>query len=596
MKRKHLNTCLLVILLAVGVIPFCAQGQKARIDSHIHLYDTNREGSFSFLDGQKNNPNSGLLVPHLQQQFLNAAQPSGFEYTYVVEASTRREDNFWLSEIADTSKHVLGFTANLNPLDATFVADLDSLKKNPKFRGVRPRIKDLNLADPEVLNNLVELDKRNLVLELNKLEDVAAIAEKYPNLTIVVNHFGSIRLKNGVIANEDNYIQSLKEIAAHENVFMKISALHTLSGKNPAPTDLAYYKPLIDAAVDAFGPDRVLFGSNWPLSALRRTYKNAVDILKTYCESRTDLSEDQLFFKNALKAYGLVNPTIPKWMEADNDTLLVKLDLTRGGAIAYISKSGIDRNIVNIHDEGRYIQQSYYAGKKLNRQNEGQKPEWSPWSWNPIQVGDCYRNRAEILEYSNDGKTLYVKCIPMLWDMKNKPAEAIMEQWTTLEGNVIKVRNKLTCRRTDEMYGEGHLNNQELPAVYPISALSQLYSYFGDQPFTGEPLDKPVVKKLQDGFWGRYQDDMVTENWMAFVDENLWGMGVYTPICTNFLAGIAGKPGFEANDASTSYIAPVKKAVLDKNTVFEFDYYIIIGQLDEIRANVYSIAAELKDK
>ena len=81
MKRKHLNTCLLVILLAVGVIPFCAQGQKARIDSHIHLYDTNREGSFSFLDGQKNNPNSGLLVPHLQQQFLNAAQPSGFEDT-----------------------------------------------------------------------------------------------------------------------------------------------------------------------------------------------------------------------------------------------------------------------------------------------------------------------------------------------------------------------------------------------------------------------------------------------------------------------------------------------------------------------------------
>ncbi len=586
---RNLYGHILVALLLIGVKPVLGQQTHAKIDSHIHLYDTNREGSFSFLDGQKNNSNSGLLVPHLQEQFLNAARPSGFEYTYVVEASTRREDNFWLSEIADTSRHVLGFTANLNPLDATFVADLDSLKKNPKFRGVRPRIKDLNLSDPEVLSNLVELDKRNLVLELNKLEHAVAIAKKYPSLTIVVNHFGSIRLKEGVIPDEDNYMMMLREVAAHQNVYMKISALYTLSGKNPAPTDLAYYKPLIDAAVDAFGPNRVIYGSNWPLSALRGTYENVVNMLEQYCASRADLSTEQLFFKNVLKAYGLVNPTIPKWMEADNDTLRLKLDLTRGGAIAYISKSGIDRNIVNIHDEGRYIQQSYYAGKKLNRQSEGQKPEWSPWSWNPIQVGDCYRNRAEILEYSNDGNTLYVKCIPMLWDMKNKPAEAIMEQWTTLEGNVIKVHNKLTCQRTDEMYGEGILNHQELPAVYPISSLDQLYSYFGDKPFAGEPLSKPEVKNLGDGFWGRYHDDMVTENWMAFVDENLWGMGVYTPICTNFLAGMAGNPGFEAEDASTSYIAPVKKAALDKNTVFEYDYYILIGDLDEIRTKVYTI-------
>jgi hypothetical protein len=48
----------------------------------------------------------------------------------------------------------------------------------------------------------------------------------------------------------------------------------------------------------------------------------------------------------------------------DNNTLHVKLDLNRGGSICYISKSGSNRNLVNIYDEGRYIQQSYYAGKK----------------------------------------------------------------------------------------------------------------------------------------------------------------------------------------------------------------------------------------
>ena len=69
-----------------------------------------------------------------------------------------------------------------------------------------------------------------------------------------------------------------------------------------------------------------------------------------------------------------------------------------------------------------------YAGKSIDRKAEGQSPHWSPWSWNPIQVGDAFRNRAKILEYKKTGNELYVKCIPMQWDMNNKPAEAEMEQ------------------------------------------------------------------------------------------------------------------------------------------------------------------------
>lgn len=276
-------------------------------------------------------------------------------------------------------------------------------------------------------------------------------------------------------------------------------------------------------------------------------------------------------------------------IELNNDTLHLKLDLTRGGAINYISKSGSTRSVVNIADEGRYIQQSYYAGKTLSRIADGQNPAWSPWSWNPIQVGDSYRNRAKILEYSKNGNTLYVKCIPMLWDMNNKPAEAEMEQWTTLNGNVIKVHCKLTCHRTDTIYGEGISNDQELPAVYPVSALKNLYSYFGGFPFTWEALANPKVINLASGFWGRYENDMVTENWMAFVDDNKWGMGVYTPICTNFLAGMAGSPGFEARDGSTSYIAPIKRVALYKNSIFEYDYYLVIGSLNQIRSQIYAL-------
>ena len=187
--------------------------------------------------------------------------------------------------------------------------------------------------------------------------------------------------------------------------------------------------------------------------------------------------------------------------EVDNGVLTLKLDLTRGGAIAYLSLSGSSRNIVNIADEGRYIQQSYYAGKSVDRKSDGQSPSWSPWSWNPIQVGD--------------------------------------------------------------------------------------------KPFTMAPPDQLKVINLSSGFWGRY--DRVSEHWMAFVDSSSWGMGIYNPRCTEFLAGMAGSPGKEDHDGSTSYIAPVKKEMLSKDAIYEYEYYVIIGPLQTIRNTVYKLNDLRKD-
>lgn len=76
---------------------------------------------------------------------------------------------------------------------------------------------------------------------------------------------------------------------------------------------------------------------------------------------------------------------------------------------------------------------------------------------------------------------------------------------------------------------------------------------------------------------------------MAYTDSSKWGMAVYNSRCTEFLAGISGKPGCESNDGSTSYIAPIKKEILYKNSIFEYDYYIIIGSLEEIRDKVYRL-------
>lgn len=78
---------------------------------------------------------------------------------------------------------------------------------------------------------------------------------------------------------------------------------------------------------------------------------------------------------------------------------------------------------------------------------------------------------------------------------------------------------------------------------------------------------------------------------MAFLDDQHWGMGVYNPRCTEFLAGRAGVPDKGHSDRSTSYIAPVKKEMLLKNTVYEYEYDVIVGNLDEIRRRIYALHA-----
>lgn len=277
----------------------------------------------------------------------------------------------------------------------------------------------------------------------------------------------------------------------------------------------------------------------------------------------------------------------------DNGKIRLKQDLTRGGSICYMSASGDNKNVVNIYDEGRYIQQSYYAGRRLNRQSEGQSPQWSPWEWNPIQAGNYAGKRAPILECYATDTTIYVKCIPMLWDMNDHLAAAVMEQWTELKGNVAHVKCKITCNRGDDVYGsQGVPHDQEIPAVYPISEFNHLYAYMGDKPFTNDEIKEMPIVQLESGFWGVYdgtKNPNPSEKWMAFVGNDGWGLGVYSPRATRFLAGRYGKAGGGALSSSTGYISPLRREALLPNSVMEYDYYLILDTLPEIRKAVYQL-------
>jgi hypothetical protein len=166
----------------------------------------------------------------------------------------------------------------------------------------------------------------------------------------------------------------------------------------------------------------------------------------------------------------------------DNGVLRVGVDLDRGGSIGFLAEAGnaSTDNLINIHDLGRWVGQSYYSGPApFGRPH----PAWKDWPWNPVSAGDVYGRPSRLLEHSNDGRTLYVKAEPKQWALDGVAADCTFETWIRLEGNAVRVRNRLTNRRTDRTRHPAR--DQELPAVYTVGRLHRLVTYDGRHPYTG---------------------------------------------------------------------------------------------------------------
>jgi hypothetical protein len=276
-----------------------------------------------------------------------------------------------------------------------------------------------------------------------------------------------------------------------------------------------------------------------------------------------------------------------------NKVIKIGVDFDKGGSITYLAQLGKSKNagyynVVNSHDLGRQIQQSYYSGPSPFDPRHNQARQWYPWPWNPIQTGDCYGHRAKVLDNRNDGRQIYVKTRPMQWALNNVPGEATFETWIHLEGNAAWVRCRLTNRRTDtkqQFVGYYH----ECPAVLTVGTLPRLFTYQGLAPFTGDKISELPRVPPPWQYW------CATENWAAHVDKSGWGVGIYHPGAVLFSGGFYGTPGRGGPyDNTTGYMAPIRGEVLDYNIVYEYQYALILGTLDEIRQFVYAHQPDLR--
>lgn len=295
-RRAFLGTCAGAALAADSL-------SLRIIDTHTHFYDPTRPQGVPW-------PSKGdplLYRPVLPKEFRALAQPHGVVGTVVVEASPWLEDNQWVLDLAEREPFIVGVVGNLDPVDAQFAVNLARFAKNPLFRGIRVSGKTLieHGREPAFLDAMKRLADANLSLDLNGgpyLPQVPALAKAASSLRIVLDHVGGV----GDLAKAPaGWLDAMRAAAEAPNVFCKVSGMPEQAGfpKGKAPTDPMFYRPLLEAVWKTFGVDRVVFGSNWPVSNNGTDFAAVMKIVREFFAEKGAGAEVKYFRDNSRVAY-----------------------------------------------------------------------------------------------------------------------------------------------------------------------------------------------------------------------------------------------------------------------------------------------------
>jgi len=272
------------------------------IDTHIHLFDPSRPEGVPW-------PGSGseLYRPTLPADFRAIAGPAGVTASVVVEASAWVEDNQWLLDQTRDDPLFQGIVGNLALGSPDFAENLARLARDKRFVGIRTKgIKAADL-DEQVVADLRALAGQNLVLDIlmagMTVADAQAIAAAVPELRLILNHVAGTNIRGG--APSAAWVASIQALAQLPNVYCKVSGLFQQSGKTPAPLEAAYYAPVLDVLWQAFGEDRLVYGSNWPVSNLRGDYVQHQELVLAYFSEKGEGAVEKVMWKNAQIFYGL---------------------------------------------------------------------------------------------------------------------------------------------------------------------------------------------------------------------------------------------------------------------------------------------------
>lgn len=283
------------------------------IDAHQHFWDRSIEAfDYAWLDQEATKPIGGSYVPRDLQPLIRAA---GVDYTVFVQTQHNVAENRWVLGLADHHPYIAGVVGWVDLASPECEEQLMEFKDHDKFVGIRHITHDEPDDDfivrPDVMRGLNVLQNHGVPFDLlffpRHLQHAATLGAALPDLPMVIDHIAKPRIKDaaagGLTQAVDEWLPAMKAAAACDNIYCKLSGMITEADwRTWKAADL---KPFVQHALDLFGPDRCMFGSDWPVCLLAGSYQQVLDALREALGPISENERNAIFGGTAAQFYDL---------------------------------------------------------------------------------------------------------------------------------------------------------------------------------------------------------------------------------------------------------------------------------------------------
>ena len=273
-----------------------------RIDAHQH-YWRYQPAEYGWIDESMASLRRDFLPPDA----LREMRPAGFDYSIAVQARQSLEETEWLLALADRHPSIAGVVGWVDLRSGDLDAQLEAVAARPRLVGVRHVVQaeaDDFLARPEVRRGIARVEHFGLAYDIlvyaRQLRRAIELAAALPSARLVLDHLGKPDIRAGAF---DRWRADLDRLARQPNVFAKLSGLVTEADWRGWTA--ASLRPYVDAALDAFGADRLMIGSDWPVCTVAGSYADVMHVVTAALEERTAAERDAVLGGTARRFWNL---------------------------------------------------------------------------------------------------------------------------------------------------------------------------------------------------------------------------------------------------------------------------------------------------
>lgn len=283
-----------------------------RIDAHCHFWELSR-GDYSWIDA--NDPDLAPIARDFQPpDIMPLLKATNVQKVVVIQAAASEAETDYLLTLADHHDEISGVVGWANIESSEAAKRIEKWAANGKFKGIRPMLQDIDdtqwlLENPhtDIFPTMVDLGLRfDALVQPRHLPVLHEFCTSNPALPVVIDH--AAKPKAALADDEDSFSywsRHMKSIARDTNAYCKFSGLLTeLDGSRPKDprTVLQRY---VDVLLEAFGPNRLMWGSDWPVLTLASDYQSWHGLAQDLLDQIGSDASDQIFGRTAATFYGL---------------------------------------------------------------------------------------------------------------------------------------------------------------------------------------------------------------------------------------------------------------------------------------------------